>query len=57
VCCKAPSGDQAAPIAMDSEWFYRSNYLARYGWISPQLDPTTVDWKEDEEVVDGWTRY
>jgi len=57
VCCKAPSGDQAAPIAMDSEWFYRSNYLARYGWISPQLDPPTVEWKEDEEMVDGWTRY
>ncbi len=42
---------------MDSGRFYRAHYLARYGWISPQLDPTTVDWKEDEEVVDGWTRY
>jgi hypothetical protein len=44
VCCKAPSGDQEALIAMHSERFYRPAYLSRYGWVSLRLDLPAVNW-------------
>ena len=51
VCCKAPTGDQRALIAMDPERYYRPAYLARHGCVSLWLDLPTTDWEEIAELV------
>jgi predicted DNA-binding protein (MmcQ/YjbR family) len=51
VCCKAPTGDQEALIAMSPERYYRAAYLARHGWVSLRLDLPTIDWEKVSELV------
>lgn len=51
VCIKAPRGENADWVALDSSRFYLPAYIGPQGWVGLRLDQPRLDWSAVEDFV------